>query len=230
MLDFLIQLVPYLPDTETATSLLKLVLSKEVLQNKDTSVQKKAYRALVRLCESGGQAGEKVIKDNMEEIVEELVEKNTNVAAAAKKDRIVLLSTLIPILPSDKLHIIPSIIPEAVLSTKEANEVARGAAYDLLVRMAERMQQGGVIKRGLLKGDGEDDDDEDMDDEAEASLQEYITMVAAGLVGQTPHMISATITALSRLLFEYHCECLDALEWLLQMFADSPPLFACQPK
>lgn len=28
-------------------------------------------------------------------------------------------------------------------------------------------------------------------------------MVAAGLVGSTPHMISATITAISRLLFEF---------------------------
>jgi ribosomal RNA-processing protein 12 len=36
-----------------------------------------------------------------------------------------------------------------------------------------------------------------------ASIEEYITMVAAGLVGATPHMISATITALSRLTFEF---------------------------
>lgn len=28
-------------------------------------------------------------------------------------------------------------------------------------------------------------------------------MVAAGLAGSTPHMISATITAISRLLFEF---------------------------
>lgn len=36
-----------------------------------------------------------------------------------------------------------------------------------------------------------------------ASVEEYMTMVAAGLVGSTPHMISATITAISRLLFEF---------------------------
>lgn len=33
-----------------------------------------------------------------------------------------------------------------------------------------------------------------------------MTMVAAGLAGATPHMISATITALSRLTFEFKCE------------------------
>lgn len=33
-------------------------------------------------------------------------------------------------------------------------------------------------------------------------------MVAAGLTGTTPHMISASINALSRLLFEYKGTCL----------------------
>lgn len=30
-----------------------------------------------------------------------------------------------------------------------------------------------------------------------------MTMVAAGLAGATPHMISATVTAISRLVFEF---------------------------
>lgn len=208
MLDFLVQLVPFLPDQETASELLKLVTTTEILQNKDTAVQKKAYRALVRMCESSGPVGERCIRDNIEQVVEELIEKNHNVAASAKKDRIVLLATIIPILPADKLHVIPSIIPEAVLSTKEANEATRASAYDLLVGMAEKMAKGGVIKRNLIRGaqDMQEDEEEEatVQDEAEASIQEYITMVAAGLVGTSPHMISATITALSRLLFEYH--------------------------
>jgi ribosomal RNA-processing protein 12 len=36
-----------------------------------------------------------------------------------------------------------------------------------------------------------------------ANIEEYITMISAGLIGATPHMISATITAISRLLFEF---------------------------
>jgi len=36
-----------------------------------------------------------------------------------------------------------------------------------------------------------------------ASIEEYVTMVAAGLAGTTPHMISASITAISRILFEF---------------------------
>lgn len=38
---------------------------------------------------------------------------------------------------------------------------------------------------------------------AKASLEEYLTMIAAGLAGATPHMISATVTAISRLVFEF---------------------------
>lgn len=38
---------------------------------------------------------------------------------------------------------------------------------------------------------------------AVASVEEYMTMVAGGLAGATPHMISATVTALSRLVFEF---------------------------
>ena len=168
MLDFLTQLVPYLPDVETASSLLKLVLSERILQNKDTAVQKKAYRILVRLCEAGGTIGQSVIRDSLEEIVEELVEKNASVPASAKKDRTTLLASIVPLLPSDKLHVIPTIIPEAVLATKEANEVARAAAYDLLVGMGVKMSGGGIIRRSLMKGT-EIDADESMAEDGESA-------------------------------------------------------------
>src|SRR5690606_15747202 len=38
---------------------------------------------------------------------------------------------------------------------------------------------------------------------AVANIDEFITMMAGGLAGASPHMISATVTALSRLLFEF---------------------------
>ena len=38
---------------------------------------------------------------------------------------------------------------------------------------------------------------------AQASIDEYMTMIAAGLAGASPHMISATVTAISRLVFEF---------------------------
>ncbi len=50
------------------------------------------------------------------------------------------------------MHLIPSIIPEAVLGTKEPSEKARNAAFDLIVVMGRKMSEGGVVQRGLMDG------------------------------------------------------------------------------
>lgn len=100
------------------------------------------------------------------------------------------------------------------MGTKEVNEKARDAGFDLLVVMGQKMAQGGEVRREA----GDDEEDQGMSKlyflvcsregadglgSAAASVEEYITMVAAGLTGTTPHMISASINALSRLLFEF---------------------------
>lgn len=54
------------------------------------------------------------------------------------------------------MHIIPSIIPEAVLGTKEPSEKARGAAFDLILAMGRKMSSGGVVKRSMVDGMDED--------------------------------------------------------------------------
>lgn len=120
-------------------------------------------------------------------------------------------------LPNTSLHILPSLIPEAVLATKEQSEKARLEAFDLVVTMGKKMKDGGLVKRNLLEEMDEDDATESTflinefvvpslispNSIAPASLEEYFTMVAGGLAGATPHMISATITAISRLVFEF---------------------------
>lgn len=68
------------------------------------------------------------------------------------QDRIILLSTLIPTFPTDQLHLIPSLLPEAVLGTKEVNEKTRDAAFELVVLMGKKMSEGGTIKRSQLEG------------------------------------------------------------------------------
>jgi ribosomal RNA-processing protein 12 len=61
-------------------------------------------------------------------------------------------------LPSTSLHLIPSLIPEAVLGTKEPAERTRAAAFDLVVAMGRKMKDGGVVKRHRLGGMLVDDD------------------------------------------------------------------------
>jgi ribosomal RNA-processing protein 12 len=54
------------------------------------------------------------------------------------------------------LHVIPLLIPEAVLGTKEPSEKSRSAAFDLVVAMGKKMDAGGVVKRSMI--DGMDDE------------------------------------------------------------------------
>lgn len=70
----------------------------------------------------------------------------------SQQDRFHLYTNLLPIIPSNGLHIIPSLIPEAVLGTKEPSEKARSAAFDLIVAMAKKMSDGGVVNRNMVDG------------------------------------------------------------------------------
>jgi ribosomal RNA-processing protein 12 len=83
-----------------------------------------------------------------------------------------LLTALIPALPSSRLHLVPALLSEAVLGTKEVNEKARDAAFNLLVVMAQKMSQGGTIQHGLIAG-GEDDDEMEAPADGEFSLFGY---------------------------------------------------------
>ncbi|KAH9931181.1 ribosomal RNA-processing protein 12 [Epithele typhae] len=181
--DLLLLVIPYL-SSEDATALFDMCLSSEVLESKET--------ILARLVES-----EKVAADAAA-VFQKLEGLVDGLAAAAKKDRMLLFTALVRVIPTESLHLIPTVIPEAVLGTKEPSEKARNAAFDLVVAMGKKMQAGGTVKRQMLE-----DMDEDGADDATANVEEYLTMVAGGLAGASPHMISATVTALSRLVFEF---------------------------
>lgn len=62
-----------------------------------------------------------------------------------------LLTSLLAHLPSTSLHVFPSLIPEAILGTKEPSEKARTAAFDFIVEMGRKMKEGGVIRRDQLE-------------------------------------------------------------------------------
>jgi ribosomal RNA-processing protein 12 len=142
------------------------------------------------------------------DLLEKMRSSSGSVVSGAKRDRAALLASIMPLIPSTELHFLPSIIPEAVLATKEVNQGARELAYRLLVEMGRKAGQGGVIKRHLVDGAGaEVDKDEAMtENTVSANVNEYITMVAAGLAATSPHMVSATITALARLVYEFHSD------------------------
>jgi len=145
MLDLLILFVPALPAAQSA-SLFAATSTKDLLEHSDATVQKKSYRLLKRLLEAG-KLGEAASGDKLEVFVERLNEVAAAVGPGAQRDRLQLLSTLVDALPKDRLHLIPELLSEAVLGTKEVNERARDAGFDLLVVMGHKMAGGGEVKQ-----------------------------------------------------------------------------------
>lgn len=238
MLDLLILLVAYLDPTQEGSKLFEMICDDKLLACRDAGLQKKTYRLLARLM--AGKQGKQILQvsegkaERLQELLQKLQSTTENVVAGAKRDRTALLASLVPLIPQTELHLLPSIIPEAVLATKEVNQGARELAYNLLVEMGNKMEIGGQLKRHLVEGasgSDEKEDDEMKDEEmrediVDASLNEYITMVAAGLAGSTPHMVSATIMAMARLVYEFHprlpLRTLKELVSTLEVFLASP--------
>ena len=116
-------------------------------------------------------------------------------------------------LPDQDLHFIPSFLPEVILGTKEPNDKARIAAFDLLMTIAKRMEQGGKMNMQGFEADVEVEEKvgkkgkkaapQKKGNFVDATVDELIKMVIAGLAGASPHMMSATVNCLSRLTYEY---------------------------
>ncbi|KAG2015784.1 hypothetical protein CC2G_009019 [Coprinopsis cinerea AmutBmut pab1-1] len=189
--DILLLILPHLP-VATSQELFEIFLNADTLCNKDNGIQKRGYKILSKLVQGS------TFDIPVEEVLKRLDAFVDGLLPAAKKDRFSFLAVLVGRLPSTSLHAIPSLIPEAVLGTKEPSEKARLEAFELIVSMGRKMNEGGVVKRSMIDGMDEDDAPD-----AVASMEEFMTMMAGGLAGASPHMISATITAISRLVFEF---------------------------
>ena len=193
LMDLVITLSIYLPRSSFSTlfSLAALILP----QSSDPQLQKKAYKLLPRLANS--PIGVAALRDRNVDLQQLLLSCASSSSAPSRRDRLTAIAVVIAHLPTASLHFIPSILSEVVISAKEVNEKARTAAFDLLVLMGRKMAEGGSIAQSQIPHMPADAPN------AEASLEEFFTMVSAGLAGSTPHMVSASITALSRILYEF---------------------------
>ncbi|MCJ1476523.1 hypothetical protein MMC13_005189 [Lambiella insularis] len=196
LMDLVITLSIYLPRSSFPTlfSLAALILP----QSSDPQLQKKAYKLLPRLATS--PTGVLALQDRNSDLQQLLLRCASSASAPSRRDRLAAIAVVTSYLPPTSLHFIPSILSEVVISAKEVNEKARSAAFDLLVLMGRKMSAGGLIAQSQMPHMPADAPN------AEASLEEFFTMVSAGLAGSTPHMISASITALTRILYEFHAE------------------------
>lgn len=192
LIELLCTMLPVL-DLPAHTALFNLALP--LLQQEDSGLQKAAYKAL-HLIMSHEMFGPALLNDPEQLVVLEqnlLAAGEATEIGAVRKCRFRLLLGLLPQLPDNSLHWIPALLPETVLGTKEVNQKARLLSFELLLAMARRMSRGGVLLAAHVPG---------LPADTPASIDEFLTMVLAGLAGKTPHMISATVLALARLLFE----------------------------
>lgn len=216
LMDLIITISIYLPRSAFADlfSLAALILP----QATDPQVQKKIYKILPRLAKCSG--GVLALQDRSPELQDLLINCGSTAGAPCRRDRLDAIGVVIQHLPTSCLHFIPSILSEVVISTKEVNEKARVAAFDLLIIMARKMNQGGIISQSKIQHMSANASN------AQASLEEFITMISAGLVGSSAHMVSASITALARILYEFHTQLsLHVVEDLVEtmdLFLSSP--------
>ncbi|OAA55958.1 pre-rRNA processing protein [Niveomyces insectorum RCEF 264] len=217
LMDLVITMALHLP-RESYLALFQIA-SLAVVKDDDPQLQKKAYKMIPRL--AGSEVGRVALVDHHEELQQLMITSADKVSAPARRERLAALAALLPLVPNHALHFIPSILSEVVISCKEQNERARASAFELLVVMGEKMSSadGAVIDNSKVPT---------MADDAPsvvASLEEFFTMVSAGLAGSTPHMISASITAITRILYEFRTsldrQALDDLVQTVELFLTS---------
>jgi ribosomal RNA-processing protein 12 len=195
LMDLVITISAYLPRESFAT--LFEIASVIINREEEPQLQKKAYKLIPRLATS--ELGKAALQERNAEMQTLILSSAEKVSAPARRERIAAITALLPYIPDSELHFIPSVLSEIVICCKENNERARETAYDLLVLMGQKMAaaNGALIDNTKVPHMSSDAP------AATANIEEFFTMVSAGLAGSTPHMISASVTAISRLLYEF---------------------------
>ncbi|KAI9934875.1 hypothetical protein ASPWEDRAFT_53957 [Aspergillus wentii DTO 134E9] len=203
LIDLVIAMSIYLPRSSFANL---FAMAAAILngQTGDQQLIKKAYKLIPRLAST--ETGSAALVERSAELQTLFLSTADKTPASARRDRMLAISELISYLPTSDLHFIPSVLSEVVLGCKESNEKARTASFDLLIHLAkrtvdsERNPPGTKIRNSLVPHMPDDAPD------APATIEEFFTMVSAGLAGSSPHMVAASVTALSRLFFDFHTE------------------------
>uniref|UniRef100_A0A7N0UJ95 RRP12-like protein n=1 Tax=Kalanchoe fedtschenkoi TaxID=63787 RepID=A0A7N0UJ95_KALFE len=157
-----------------------------LLQEDEGIIQKKAYKVLSILFKNCGS----FLSSKHSEMLTLMVNTLPFCHFSAKRHRLDCLYFLIvhysKISESEKIRpeVISSFLTEIILALKEANKKTRNRAYEMLVQIAH------------VYGD------EDKGGKKE-NLQRFFNMVAGGMAGETPHMISAAVKGLARLAYEF---------------------------
>ncbi|SCU98034.1 LAMI_0F12684g1_1 [Lachancea mirantina] len=193
LLDLVVLMAAYVPP-ESYNALLSIF--NTTVNSSDGLLQKRAYRILSKLSENEKAAGSVAqYVGNIETII---VESQPFVQTSSKAARLNAILSFVDLLPQDHLDFIVRIVSEVILACKDVNEKSREGAFAILTKMAKKMSApGGMIKLSKISGYEAETPDQ------RASLDEFFKIISAGLIGESQHMVSATVTAYACLVFEF---------------------------
>uniref|UniRef100_A0A8C5MNI8 RRP12-like protein n=1 Tax=Leptobrachium leishanense TaxID=445787 RepID=A0A8C5MNI8_9ANUR len=179
MLDLIVAMVPYAEET-SMTKVYHTILP--YLEDKNHSLQKKAYRVLEEICGGERPPCKEFVSENLQDLKKTLLGSLKSVSSPAKRPRLKCLIHIVQQLGADHEEFIASIIPEVMICTREVSVGARKNAYTLLAEI------GHAFLRII--------------DDPKEALANYLAVVFTGLTGSVT-MISCAILTLTRLLFEF---------------------------
>ena len=203
LIDLVVAMAIYLPRS-SFSSLFAMAAAILNGQTGDQQLIKKAYKLIPRLAST--ETGAVALSERSAELQALILATTDKTPTSARRDRMLAIHEIVAYLPSSDLHFIPSVLSEVVLGCKESNEKARTASFDLLVHLMQRTVDteknppGTKIRNSLVPHMPDDAPD------ASPTVEEFFTMVSAGLAGSSPHMVAASVTALSRLFFDFHTQ------------------------
>ncbi|KAL8187480.1 UNVERIFIED_CONTAM: pre-rRNA processing protein [Gekko kuhli] len=177
--DLIVAMAPYV-DEKSLSSLYGII--QPSLQNKDHGIQKKAYRVLEEVCASDRPACQYFVRSHLKELQSTLLGSLPSAASPAKRPRLKCLLHVVKQLTAEHEDFVTALVPEVILCTKEVSVGARKNAYNLLVEIGHAFLRFGST--------------------ADDAMQRYLLLVYAGLTGSVT-MMSCTVLALARLLFEF---------------------------
>ncbi|KAK9134132.1 hypothetical protein Syun_013462 [Stephania yunnanensis] len=158
---------------------------KPGLEDGEGLIQKKAYKILAAILKDRAD----FCSAKLDDLLPLMIKVLPHCHFSAKRYRLDCLYLLLVHVAQDtpeprKHEIISSFLTEIVLALKEVNRKTRNRAYDMLVQIG---QAYGDEEKGGKK----------------ENLQHFFHMVAGGLAGDTPQMISAAVKGLARLAYEF---------------------------
>ncbi|CAD7700237.1 unnamed protein product [Ostreobium quekettii] len=187
-------------DDTGITTLYKV--AKQGLQDKDAAVQKKGYKLLAYITNERKH----FLLQNFQDVVGTVLGGGSTCLSPAKRFRLQCLNPIIVAAMaksasgttqtaiddgSDEVmdgmadnkgfvQVVDALLTEIILCIKEKNAKARDQAYEVLVNLGRMHKDAGPF-----------------------TLPQLVTQLLAGLAGTTPHMMSATTCALSRMVYEF---------------------------